>query len=209
LRLVGTVVTVVAEVDVEVFGLGGDVVGERVLETGAERPADVRLRLREGETSRGVDARELRLAVGQTTRHVDEGAVEGGADAGADGTEVLDLAAAGADVAVGERRGSGLALEVGVLDVRLETDDELADLVVVADLATADEAVRIIEARSLRELTPAVAGVHTDVETGPGEDRNDRSRSDGGDVAARKVGSERRGAGSDEAGSSNTREKNL
>src|SRR5690606_29408070 len=144
-----------------------DVVGEGVLEAATDRPASRRLRLREREASRRVEAAELRLAVGQTARHVDEGAVKGGTDAATDRTEVLDLTAADANVAVSERHGTGLARQIGVLDVRLETDDELADLVVVADLGTADEAVRIVEAGSLRELAPAVAGVHTSVETGP------------------------------------------
>ena len=84
------------------------------------------------------------------------------------------------------------SLGVGVLDVGLDTDDEGADLVVVADLAASGEAAIAIaredqgagkaggsgpwgqEHGFLVVFAPAPAGIHTDIEPGPGEERNGR-----------------------------------
>ena len=88
------------------------------------------------------------------------------------------------------------AAQIRPLDVGLETDHERADLVVVADLAAADEAVAVViperhhaaGARRRHEgarrhehraaavaVLPAVAGVHAHIKPGPGEHRKAES----------------------------------
>ena len=107
----------------------------------AEHPAGVGAAAAAGEhgsvRSDESGAAVADIAVSETAGGVDEGAVEGEAGASAHGAEPVAVVAVTGETLT---EVAAAAAEIGVLDVRLETDDELAELIVVADLATADEA---------------------------------------------------------------------
>ncbi len=90
-----------AEIDIEIFGLEGPVVGEGVFEARADRPAPLgvagrvaRVDVQANPSSVDIDAAvRLDLAVRSTTGAVQEDLVPGIAEAAADGAEPLDFRA--------------------------------------------------------------------------------------------------------------------
>ncbi len=139
-----------AEIDVEVFDLGGPVAEEGVFEAGAGGPADAGFA---GAQRQRID-RRLDVAECGAAGDVRHEPIEGVADAAARGGEPLVRGFAGqAEAAV------GAALEVGPGDVALKAPDERTGLVVVAERAADDESRRAgvdVERAPVR-FAPAVA----------------------------------------------------
>src|SRR6478609_9498401 len=186
-----------AGIDVEAFDLGRPVVGEGVFDTAADGPAGVARRVAGQRV--GVQA-----AIGQTAGDVDQGPVEGIADAGAHGAEIgaVTAASTGPPGVLAPRHATAC---IDILDIGLKAVDDRAGLPVIADLAatdepaitTADTAQDAGRASSrpvdgdLARVSPAHAGVETDIKTSPGEQGrvDDRGRRR---LAAGKVGGEGR-----------------
>src|SRR5581483_1133770 len=107
-----------AEIDVEVLGLGAEIIGDRVFDAAAERPAGTRV-ARTGEARHvGLD-----FAEGCAPGHVRHEAIERVAEATAHGAEpgILRFAAA--------ERG---AADVRPTNVAFEAEHGLADLIIVS-----------------------------------------------------------------------------
>src|SRR5690606_10262913 len=144
--------------------------------------------------ARGVEdaVRQLGVAIDQTAGGEDEQTVHRGeAEPGPQRTEPLKLLLTLVE-ARGSERCAGVA-QVRILDIGLKTDHDRSELVVVADLSTTEETFRLqgnatrtiadtdrVEIESIAHIAgisrigEAVAGVHTDVEPRPGEDRRQR-----------------------------------
>src|SRR5580704_530440 len=126
----------VAEIHMEIFGLGGPIVGERELDAAAGRPAGIGLgRSREARRA-GLD-----IADREAARDIRQEPVERIAGAAPNGGEpvVVGTAAAGAT------RGGAGALEVRPVDIALEAEHGVAHFPIDAG-GTADDPAREVEA---------------------------------------------------------------
>src|SRR5450759_2205243 len=150
----------VAEIDIDVFGLGGPRSSNRRFEAAADGPAHFGV-------ARVADAgdRRLDVAEGCAAGHVGHEAIEGIAETAAHGAEIIV-----ARLAAGSQAGRAAA-EIGPIEITLDAEHRLAHLPVVTERA-ADQAAGGIE-RAGRErcgeirFAPAAAAVDTDVEAGP------------------------------------------
>src|SRR5580704_4273084 len=148
-----------AEVDVEIFGLGGPVAGDGEFEARTHRPAGI------GGVGAG-EARGRSADIAERGAAGDEGheAVGGVTEPAAHGREPMV-----AGLAAERAEGVGGAVAVGPVDVAFEADDALAELIVVANGA-ADEAAGGVEAATGRiplRTAEAAAAVDADVEASP------------------------------------------
>ena len=161
---------VVAEVDVEIFGLRRPVAGDGELETAADGPADVGFLIAAEAGLAGAD-----VAEGGTTCDVGHEPVEGVADATADGAEPGVLGLAQCRQAACE---VGRAVDIGPVEVAFEAEHPVGDLPIVADGAADHPTVDVERAgRVPARLAPGAAAVDADVEAGPVVDRGvDRDR---------------------------------
>ncbi len=116
-------------------------------------------------------------AVGRTGRDIRQQAVaDVVAQSRSDRPEPVELRLHGVgDAAADAKVGGAGALDRGVVEVGLDAEDDLAELVVVADLATGSPALGFGVAqpavRDLSELTEAIAGVDASIKTSPAEGR--------------------------------------
>ena len=162
----------VAKIDVEVFDLGGPV--RRECEFDAPACSPTRLcRAAERQHTRG----SLEIAESGAARPVDQKAVKRIAGTAARGGEPVALGGATGEGATASD-GVGGAIEVRPVAIGLDAQHELAPLVIAANRAADQEAVRAEVAGRAKygigpvAVTESIAAVDADIDAGPTEHRH-------------------------------------
>src|ERR1700730_9644369 len=186
-----------AEIGVAVFGPDRPVVGDGIFEAAADRPAGAGLRILLGQEGRKAD-RVIILEAGEggAAGAVDEDAVEGDTETGADRTLHDRARAPRNPTPQRNHRRRCSPGDARAVDRSFEARDPLGDLQIVAEMGAADYPLRIIVERCNGNTNdchidglaaPGIAYLAADIEATPGEDRR-RRQIDRRRPAVRKIG---------------------
>src|SRR4051794_28998903 len=129
----------VAEVHVVIFELRRPCRSEGIFDARASRPADARVSHFDGARQRVAVGREVIIGPRDTALAVNEPAIERDAEAAGQGRDPVDVRVERvADRCSDDRSSARSALDAGPGEVAFRTEDELTDLVIEADLSTAE-----------------------------------------------------------------------